>query len=408
MSVDGLRASVVILLSILLVGFFVSSVDLEARSSEEAKLGKALAEVLLNWQLMVLNGPSYAKDSGLDSSLASLEKALEDINSPSFLVDRVSPLMAKLERAKTEDVWTYQFGYWNFAQEDSTVSLSGVKRDEDILVEGSGEDGSGSSRLGFRYLKFARDADSAVVSVGEKLSTPLTEGFTLEFWIRVQEGSRGKIVKSGNWNIGLKENVPKLYNASGDRILEGRKIPPNYWTHLSLIWDGERVQLYQNGNLVNESKFSSSLTVSEEIALGGGMIGDIDELRIKDRSVEIEYLNFDRPIDYLIGFPALGWVQEGFGPEELWHFYAGLLVSNLSLKRDSDEYSVKGEDVSRVSDFLLTDNEENLSLPSALPDGVVESLKEVQGLENDGELTEEEEKKIGRFIESLTSYLDLG
>lgn len=407
MRVDVLRGSVVILLSILLIGSLVFSVGLEAESSEEAKLGKALAEVLLDWQLMVLNGSSYAKDSGLNSSLTSLKKAFEDINSPSFLADRIPPLTAKLERAKTEEVWTYQFGYWNFAQEDSTVSLAGAERDEDILVEGNGEGATGSKRLGFRYLKFAREADSAVISVGEKLDTPLTEGFTLEFWVRVRERSEGEIVKTGNWSIGLKENIPILEYSSEDRILEGREIPPNYWTHVSLIWDGEEVRLYQNGNPVNKSQLSSSLNVSKEIVLGGGMIGDIDELRVEGRSVEMEYLNFDRPIDYLIGFPALGWAQDRFGPEELWHFYAGLLVSNLSLKRDSDKYSVKGEDVRRVGDFLLAENEENLSLPSALPTGAVENLKEVQELENDGELTKDEEQKIERFIESLTNYLGL-
>ncbi|MBS3735588.1 MAG: LamG-like jellyroll fold domain-containing protein [Candidatus Bipolaricaulota bacterium] len=408
MRVDVLRGSVVILLSILLVGFFVFSVELEAESSEEARLGKALAEVLLNWQLMVLNGPSYAKDGGLNSSLTSLEKAFEDINSPSFLANRIPPLLAKLERAKTEDVWTYQFGYWNFAQDDSTVNLAGAEKDEEILVKGNKDEGSDSSRLGFRFLKFALEEDSAVISVGEKLDTPLAEGFTLEFWVRFREGSRGKIVKSGNWKLGLKDSIPILENSSGDRILKGREIPPNYWTHVSLIWDGERVQLCQNGNPVNESRFSSPLNVSKEIALGGGMIGNIDELRIKDRSVEIEYLNFDRPIDYLIGFPTLSWVQDSFGPEKLWHFYAGLLVSNLSLKFDSDQYSVKGEDLRRVGDFLLTENGDNLSLPSALPARVVENLEEVQELENKGELTEEQENKIGRFIESLTSYLELG
>ncbi|MFB6214552.1 MAG: LamG-like jellyroll fold domain-containing protein, partial [Candidatus Bipolaricaulia bacterium] len=229
-----------------------------------------------------------------------------------------------------------------------------------------------------------------------------------EFWTRVREGTRGKIVTSGNWSLGLNENVPILENSSGDRILEGREIPPNHWTHVSLIWNGEKVELYQNGNAVNESKLSNPPNVSEEIALGEGLVGDIDELRIKARSVEPEYLNFDQPIDYLVGFPVLGWAQNKLGPEELWHFYAGLLVSNLSAKRDSDKYSVSREDVRRVGDFLLAESEESLSLPSSLPAGLVENLKEVRKLENNGELTGEEKKKIGRFIESLTSYLDLG
>lgn len=408
MRTNRLHGLVVVFLSIFLIVFFVSSVDLEATSSVEAKFGKALSEVLLHWQLMVLNGPSYARDSGLDSSLVALQESLEALDSPDSIYDRVSPLRKKFESAKTEDVWTYQFGFWNFAQEDSTVSLSGVKRDEDILVDGNGEDESNSGRLGFRYLKFSDSEDRAVIGAGEKLTTPLSESYTLEFWIRIREKSAENVVSSGSWNLRLNDNLPVLEGSSGNTVLEGREIPLNYWTHIALIREGEKVKLYQNGNKVKESLFSGSLNISDEIVFGKGLVGDVDELRINDSSVKPEYLNFDRPIDYLIGFPILGWTQNRFGPEELWHFYAGLLISNLSLKRDNDRYSVSSEDASRVAEFLLTEDEEKLKLPSDLPASTVENIEELKELEDNGELSKEEEKEIGQFIESLTNYLDLG
>lgn len=400
----------VVLMGLILVFFLIFSTGLRVAALEEARLGSSVSGVLLHWKLMVIeeeNRPSYIRDSGLDSSLVALEKALKDIDSPSFLTDRVTPLQAKLERAKTDDVWPIQFGLWHFAQEDPTVSLSGVEKDEDILVDKSGEDESSSKRLGFRYLKFSGDKDEAVVGVGELLSTPMTESFTLEFWIRLREGSGGRIMTSGNWDLELNEGLPVLKNSSGDRILAGRKIPRNYWTHLALIREGEKIELYQNGNEVTETSYRGPLKVSREIVLGGGLIGNVDELRIKDRSVKPEYLNFDRPIDYLIGFPVLGWAQNEFRPEELWHFYAGMLISNLSLKRNSDVYSISNENVRRVADFLLTEDEEKLKLPPALPDSVLEVIEKAMELEDDGELSKDEEGEIKEFLATMTNYLDL-
>ncbi|MBS3788968.1 LamG domain-containing protein [Candidatus Bipolaricaulota bacterium] len=406
------QSLVVVLMGLILVCFFTFSSGWRVDALEEARVGSSVSRVLLHWKLMVIeeeNRLSYIRNTGLDSSLGTLKKALKGIDSPSFLTDRVTPLQAKLERAKTDDVWPFQFGLWHFAEEDPTVSLSGVEKDEDILVEKSGEDESRSKRLGFRYLKFSGDKEEALVSVGELelLRTPMTESFTLEFWVRLREVSGGRIVTSDNWNLELDENIPVLNNFSGDLILAGQKIPRNYWTHLALIRDGEKIELYQNGNEVDESSYRGPLKVSEEIVFGGGLIGDVDELRIKDRSVNPEYLNFDRPIDYLIGFPVLGWVQNEFGPEELWHFYAGLLVSNLSIKRDSDNYSVSIKDVNRAAEFLLSEDEEKLKLPPALPDSVLGAIEKAKELEDGGELSNEEKEEIGEFLESLTNYLDL-
>lgn len=407
----GLRSLMVTLLSLILAFFLIFSASWNVFASEEARLGSSISEVLLHWKLMVLkenDRSSYLRDSGLDSSLVSLQKSLKDLDAPYWLRDRFPALREKLERAKTEDVWPYQFGFWNFAQEDPTVSLSGTEKDEDILVDRSGEEEANSGRLGFRYLKFSDGEDEAVIRVGDMLDTPLSESFTLEFWVRLREGSTGKVVKSGNWNLELDDNLPVVEDSSGDRFLEGREIPLSYWTHIALIWDGKKVGLYQNGNEVNESTYQGSLNISKEIVFGGGLVGDIDDLRIKKRSVRTEYLNFDRPIDYLIGFPTLGWAQTRFGPEELWHFYAGLLISNLSLKRDSNEYSVSSKDVKRVADFLLTEDEENLKLPASLPDSAVENIENMRELKNVGEMSKEKEREIERFIESLVNYLDLG
>ena len=402
-----LKGLMTILFSLILVLTLVSLSTQEVKASKEAQLGSSLGEVLLNWKLLILNGPSYIEGSGLDSSLVSLRGGLEKLNSPSSLIRRINPLRKKLERAETEDLWTYQFGYWNFAQEDPTVSLSGAKREEDILIDSNRKDGLNSGRIGFRYLGFDETEDEASIMVGESLDVPLSEDFTIEFWIRVRKGSADRVVKTKNWSLSLDEYLPVLKDSSGIRILEGKKMTSNNWTHLALIRDRSEVSLYQNGTEVDRVTMKESISISDQIVLGGGLIGDIDELRIKDSSVEREYLNFDRPIDYLVGFPVLTWAQSRFAIEELWHFYAGLLISNIKLKADSQQYSISGNDVTKVASFLLAETETELELPPTLPNGVIDEIKKMHQLGNNDGLTEKERDQVEQIIGSLAGYLDI-
>ncbi|MCF7890788.1 LamG domain-containing protein [Candidatus Bipolaricaulota bacterium] len=404
-----LRSLTVSLLGLMLVFSLVFSAGLRSEASEKARLGSSLSEVLLHWRLMVVkNQPSYAGESGLESSLVSLEDSLKSLNSPGWLSGRIPPLREKLEKAKTGDLWPYQFGFWNFALEDSTVSLSGAERNEDILVDGNSDDGTNSRGLKFPYLKFSDGQDSATIDVGEKLDKPLSESFTLEFWVRVRESSVEKVVSSDNWKLSLEDNLPVLKNSSNEKILEGGEIPLNNWTHVGLIKDSNQIRLYLNGNEVSRSGSSGSLNISKVIDFGGGLVGDIDELRVRNKAVEPEYLNFDRPINYLIGFPLLDWAQASFTPEEQWRFYAGLLTSNIKLKMDGGIDSINGEGVNQVAEFLLSTDEPKLELPSDIPSGLVEDMKELRKLGNNDELTEEEKEDIESFIENLTGYLDLG
>lgn len=405
----GLRSLVVTLFGLALILTLSFSAGLRTMASEEARLGSSLSEVLLHWKLMIVNNQSsYAGDSGLESSLVSLDNSLKSLNSPGWLGDRLPPLREKLERAKSEDLWPYQFGFWNFAREDSTVSLSGAEKDEDILVDETSDEESGSRRLGFRYLKFSDSRDRATINLEEKLNTPLSKSFTLEFWIRIREGSAAKVVSSGNWKLSLEDSLPELKNTSEEKILEGREIPLNNWTHVGLIKDGSRIRLFLDGNEVSKSEVSKSFNISKMIDFGDGLVGDIDELRVREKAVEPELLNFDRPIDYLIGFPLLDWIQTNFTSEKQWRFYAGLLTSNIKLKMDSENYSINGENISQVAEFLLSESETSLKRPSDIPFGIVEDMEEMRALGNNGELTEEDRRNIEEFIGRLTNYLDLG
>jgi|GEM_PF-2440792 len=406
MKKSKLQGLTIAVLGLLIIFSSVAVVQLNASSRQEARLGGALGEVMLNWKLMVLNGPSFARDSGLEASLDSLENTLEEVDSPPSLVDRVPPLRAKLERAKAEDVWSFQFGFWNFAREDASVSLEGAEKGEDILVDKSNQEGSSSKSLGFRYLNFPNGEATAVVSVEERLRGPLTESFTLEFWMRADEKSRGSVVKSDNWALNLDDGRLALTDSLGNRILEAGEVPMEDWVHVSLTWDGKEAGLYLNGNEMKGRDVPGSLRISEQVTFGGGLVGDIDELRIKEKRLEREYLNYDRPVDYLIGFPVLNWVQASFGPEELWRFYAGLLISNISLKQKSEEYSVSSDNLSQVGGFLLGEGEKR-EIPSDLSEGFLEDIRKMKELGADGEISEDDAKELSRIIDSLSGYLQL-
>jgi len=398
----------VILLSLMMVFSFIALVDLDASSSEEARLGSALGEVLLNWKLMVLNGPSYVEGSGLGSSLSSLEESLEKLDAPASLAGRILPLKEKFERAKAEDMWSFQFGFWNFAQEDSTISLEGAEKGEDILVDKTEKSGSGSRRLGFRYLKFKDGNDSAIIQVGDRLNVPLSENFTIEFWVRTEKDSAEKVLASNGWVLTIADGQLVLSGPSGDRILTGGEVSLNSWTHLALTRDGEEVILYLNGTETGRATLSGKLSLTKEVVFGGGLIGDVDELRIKEKSVGRVYLNFDRPIDYMLGFPVLGWAQIEFSGEDLWRFYAGMLTSNISLKRESERYSVSGENLKQVANFLLKKEEGKRKIPSDLSSKVVEDLEDMRDIGLDDDITEEGEEVLDRVLEDLSKYLGLG
>jgi len=400
------RSKVIVLVFVLVLLLFSSS-GVEVSGSEEARLGSALGEVLLNWKLMVLNGPAYAEGSGLGSSLTALEARLKGFDSPASLADRVPPLQSKLERATREDVWGFQFGFWNFAQDDDTVSLSGARMGEDILVDKSEGEGTESGKLGFRYLNFPDRGDTAKISVSERLGTPLSDSFTVEFWLRVSEPTEGIVIGSGDWSLNLADGELILTKSDGDEIVEVETNLLNNWSHVSLTWNGELIRLYLNGNKVIEEVYSGSVIVSDELTIGGGLIGSVDELRIKKDEVESDFLNFDQPIDYLLGFPILDWAQSNFSPDELWEVYAGLLISNISLKRESGQYSVSGANVKQVASFLLEANRANVEIPQNLPPDVKSAIETLGSLGEDGEISGAEVKDLERALTEISSHLGL-
>ncbi|MFB6290479.1 MAG: LamG domain-containing protein, partial [Candidatus Bipolaricaulia bacterium] len=216
-----------------------------------------------------------------------------------------------------------------------------------------------------------------------------------------------KLVSSGDWYLGVNGSKLALNKPQAGVILTGEEINPGYWTHIALTWDGKTINLYRNGNKVASASYSGSLNITEEIVFGGGFIGDIDQLRVKDRSVSRSSLHFDLRINYLLGFPIISWVQKNLTPEELWRFYAGFFFSNISIKRESGQYSVTGKKLNQVAEFLLAETDKNRKIPSDLSEGLLEDIKKMRDLGGDGEITEEETGSLDQILENLSNYLGL-
>lgn len=387
-----------VILSILLVLSAFSISDRTVLGSEEAKLGYALGSVLLRWNLISSGLVSAGEDSArepLESSLDRLEEALDSTGFPADLCERVKPLRTKLEAAKERKLWTIQLGYWSFGEEDSSVTLSGADR-ESINEEARFQS--------YRYLEFSEEDDRVMVDITEKSLPESLEKFMVGLWMDPGDPLTGTPVGGANWSLVLRDGEVVLEHPGG--TVPGKELTHEYWTHVALVTDGDTVKLYQNGLPTGEADLSEPLKISSELELGSGFIGKLDELRVKQEKVNPEEINFDRPMDYLLGFPVIERVNENFESEETWNFYAGLLLSSLTVKGDSKVATVKVDDLKDVSDFLLGNREGLPEPPDSFPESGLADIKELGRLGELEELSEGDREEVEKLLESLVSYLD--
>lgn len=394
-------------LSILLAITIVSSANSESPGSLKARLGGEMSRVMLHWPLMVLQGPkSYPLDQ-LGSSLDNLEGLSGRNDLPDFLTERISSLKSKLGIAQKKDLWKVQPGYWSFTRKDPSLSLSGASISEEVLLVEREDGGSITRKIAMKYLSFPEKESKVDVDLEKQLLSPPLESFTIEFWIRPKTQGTGNILIGGNWTLSLTEDRIKLIGPSGSPLILGDNVPTNYWTHLSLTSNGEQAKLYRNGILIKPAKLPSPLTITRYLTLGEGFVGNFDELRVNSKAVGSEYLNFDRPMNYLLGFPFINWVGNNFSPDELWSFYGGWLVTNLSLKRENEKYSITPDDLVGVADFLLGKIEGSPSPPGSLSEQVLDNLERLRQLGKSEELSPEDRSEVGEVLSGLVNFFDL-
>ena len=143
---------------------------------------------------------------------------------------------------------------------------------------------------------------SSWLTVGGRASLNLRRGMTLEAWVkpRAQSGRRSIVTKQGGGTsaYALHAATPRGLSAAaavGGRtrpVVRAAAVPLGKWTHVAATYDGSRLRLYRNGELVASKVASGPIRSSRgPLRIGGNSIGRewfkgvIDEVRIYRRAL---------------------------------------------------------------------------------------------------------------------------
>ena len=158
------------------------------------------------------------------------------------------------------------------------------------------------------------DGFNDYVEVPDSPELQLREEFTLEAWVRPQNLETHAVAISkeagGFYSYKLYVNsreeagVPEGflgYEPWGwsDVEDEGQTLTPKTWNHLALTFDGARLRLYVNAELVDTEEADPGMASVGPLMFGGNddeefLIGRIDEVRIYDRALDAAEIAADR------------------------------------------------------------------------------------------------------------------
>ncbi|MEO1996407.1 MAG: LamG-like jellyroll fold domain-containing protein [Planctomycetaceae bacterium] len=143
------------------------------------------------------------------------------------------------------------------------------------------------------------------VDCGNDRSLNLPKAFTIEAWVRQQQGGQAEqsIVGKGskyNANYLLKLGIPWVENRLmlkvSDQRTQGIEIEYDRWHHVVGVCDGERIAIFINGTLASERPYFHGLktnslpvtigNVMDASASGKYFSGIIDEVKIYDRVLD--------------------------------------------------------------------------------------------------------------------------
>ena len=147
------------------------------------------------------------------------------------------------------------------------------------------------------------DGSSSWVTVADAPDLDLSDGMTLEAWVRPSAlGTSWRTVlfkeRSGGVVYSLYANqysglpVGQVYIGGEQNATGTAQLPLDTWTHVAVTFDGTSLRLYVDGTLTNTTAISGAMSGSDgPLRIGGNAIwnewfdGLIDELRIYDRAL---------------------------------------------------------------------------------------------------------------------------
>lgn len=170
------------------------------------------------------------------------------------------------------------YAYWRLGEASGTTAVDS---------SGNGRDGTYTGTINYGIAGAVTSDTNTAISFGTSTSrvdipsVTFAGDFTIEFLVnRVTAGlSNATTVISGTTggapNYNFFSAVGRLYNGSGDMIVDNGSLNNNTWTHHILTRSGSSIVLYRDGRYAATGSGTTSLTFN---TLGYGWLGYLDEV----------------------------------------------------------------------------------------------------------------------------------
>nr|CEL18799.1 Chitinase [Kibdelosporangium sp. MJ126-NF4]CTQ96348.1 Chitinase (EC 3.2.1.14) [Kibdelosporangium sp. MJ126-NF4] len=197
---------------------------------------------------------------------------------------------------------------YNFNEGSGTVLNDRTGKGHNGTVAGATWSASGNTGGALSF-----DGVDDVVTVEDSNLLDLTNGMTLEAWVRPNAGAAGwRTVLMKERSDGLSyalyaDNAASrpagwIRVGSADRNVDGNAaVPANAWTHLAVTYDATTIRFHVNGVEVSSVPSTGNLTVSgNPLRIGGNLIwgeyfsGLVDDVRVYNRALTAAEISSDR------------------------------------------------------------------------------------------------------------------
>ncbi|MBX7135011.1 MAG: Ig-like domain-containing protein [Fimbriimonadaceae bacterium] len=166
---------------------------------------------------------------------------------------------------------------------------------------------SSSGKYG-KALSF--NGTNSLVTINDSASLDLTNGMTIEAWVKPStvSGWRSVVVKERPSNLAYSlytsesTSRPSAYINTGgaNQPAKGSRLSTSAWTHVAATYNGSSLRFYVNGELAETKSVSGNLVTSDSVLrIGGNSVwgqyysGMIDEIRIYNHALSQSAIRTD-------------------------------------------------------------------------------------------------------------------